>query len=262
MLGGQQDGTEHPGIGETDAAEDDEDGPRSRGRPRRAAQQNRSSVKAFSRKHAKDYDSLGSMDDESDATSTGNEWDGRDEDEPDDNIHDEDEDEVIDMSDDSRVEDEEDDSRQSLVVSLRYVKRGQSPASQDTRNWPAVSEDHGISPVTTGDFKGPSETPHSTYGLNTSTQDAKPTHYSRPTLQSTPLHQVPPTASLSVAEYATSTVPKPQVGHSSRGAPAVLPEKDHIQFHQEYSQPEEKSTPRVSWPSPETGLLTSNGTQM
>ena len=261
-LGGQQDGTEHPGIGETDAAEDDEDGPRSRGRPRRAAQQNKSNVKAFSRKHTKDYDSLGSMDDESDATSTGNEWDGGDEDEPDDNIDDEDEDEDIDMSDDSRAEDEEDNSQQSLVVSLRYIKRGLSPASQDTRNGPAVSEDHDIPSVTTSNFKGPSETPHSTYGLNEPTQDATPTHYSRPILQSTPLHQAPLTAPLSAAEFAASTAPKPQVGHSSRGSPVALSEKDHIQFHQDYSQPEEKSTSRVSWPSPETGLLASNSTQM
>ena len=259
VLGGQQDGTEHLGTGEMDAAEDDEDEPRSRGRPRRAAQQNRSNVKAFSRKHAKGYDSLGSMDDESDATSTGNEWDGGDEDEPDDNIDDEDEDEDIDMSDDSRAEDEEDDPRQSLVVSLRYAKRGQSTASQDTRNGPAVSEDHRIS---TSNFKGPSETPHSTYGLNGPTQDATPSHYSRPTLQSTPLHQAPLTAPLSGAESAPSTAPKPQVGHSDGGTPVALPEKDHIRFHQDYSQREEKSTAKVSWASPETGLLASNGVQM
>lgn len=261
-LSGQQDGTEQPEIHEMDAAEDDEDGPRSRGRPRRAAQQTRSNVKAFSRRHTKGYDSLGSMDDESDATSTGNEWDGGDEDEPDDNIDDEDEDEDIDMSDDSVAEDEEDDSRQSLVVSLRYVKRGQSAASQDTRNGPAVSKDDGSSPVTTSNFKGPSETPRSTHGLEKSTKDSTPTPYSRPTLQSSPLHQAPLTAPLSTVEYANSTAPKPQVGHSSRSTPVALSEKDHIQFHQDYSQPEEKSTPRVSWPSSETGLLASNDTQM
>ena len=262
MLDRQQDGTEHPGTGEMDAAEDDEDEPRSRGRPRRAAQQNRSNVKAFTRKHTKGYDSLGSMDDESDATSTGNEWDGGDEDEPDDNIDDEDEDEDIDMSDDSRAEDEEDDPRQSLVVSLRYMKRGQSTASQDTRNGPAVSEDDGTSPVTTSNFKEPSETPHSKYGLNKPTQDATPTQYSRPTLQYTPSHQAPLTAPFSAAEYAPSTAPKPQVGHSGGGTSVALPEKDQIRFHQDYSQPEEKSTPKVAWASPETGLLASNGTQM
>ena len=262
MLGGQQDGTEHAGIGEMDAAEDDEDGPRSRGRPRRAAQQNRSNVKAFSRKHTKGYDSLGSMDDESDATSTGNEWDGGDEDEPDDNIDDEDEDEDIDMSDESKAEDEEDDPRQSLVFTLSNVKRRQSPASQDTRNGPAVSEDHGISPVTISSFKKASEKSNSTYGLNKPTQDATLTHYSRPTPQSTPLHQAPLTAPLLTAEHATSTAPKPQIGHSSRGTPVALPGKDTVQFHQDYPQPEEKSTPRVSWPSPETGFLASNGTQM
>ena len=262
VLGGQQDGTGHPGIGEVDGAEDDEDGPRSRGRPRRAAQQNRSNVKAFSRKHAKGYDSLGSMDDESDATSTGNEWDGGDEDEPDDNIDDEDEDEDIDMSDDSGGEDEEEDPRQSLVVSLRYVKRGQSPASQGTRNGSTVSADHGISPVTTSNFKGLSETRHSAYGLNKPTQDATPTQHSRPALQSTSLHQPPLTAPFSAAEYPTSTAQKPQVGHFSRGTPVALQEKGHIQLHQDFSQPEEKSAPSVSWPSPETSLLKSNGTQM
>ena len=261
-LGGQQDGTEHPEIGEMDAAEDDGDEPRSRGRPRRGAQQNRSNIKAFSRKHTKGYDSLGSMDDESDATSTGNEWDGGDEDEPDDNIDDEDEDDDIDMSDDSRAEDEEDDPRQSLVVSLRYVKKGQFTASEDAWNGPTVSEVHGISQVTTSNFKGLSETPHSTYGLNNPTQDATPIHYSRPTPQSTPLHQAPLTMPLSAAEYATSTASKPPFGQSSRGTPVALPEKDHIQFHQDYPQPEEKSTPGGSWPSPEKGLLASNSTQM
>ena len=261
-LDGQQDGTEHPGIGEMDAAEDDGDEPRSRGRPRRAAQQNRSNVKASSRKHTKGYDSLGSMDDESDATSTGNEWDGGDEDEPDDNIDDEDEDDDIDMSDDSRAEDEEDDPRQSLVVSLRYVKKGQFTASEDAWNGPTVSDDHGIFPVTTSNFKGLSETPHPTYGLNKLTQDATPIHYSRPTPQSTPLHQAPLTVPLSTAEYATSTASKPPFSQSSRGTPVALPEKDHIQFHQDYPQPEEKSTPGGSWPSPEKGLLASNSTQM
>ena len=263
MLSGQQDGTEHPRTGEIDPGEDDENAPRSRGRPRRAAQQYRAKAKAFSRKHTEGYDSLESMDDESDATSTGNEWDGGDEDEPDDNIDDEDEDEDIDMSDALEAEEEEDNLRRSLVVSLRYIKRPSSLAGQATRHGPAVSQDHGISPATISNFKGPSETHHSTDGLNETIQDAAPTHHPRPAQQSTPLHHAPPlTAHLASAEYTTLTAPKPHVSHSTRGTPIDPPEKDHILLHQDYSRPEERSTPRVSWPNPETGVLASNGNQM
>ena len=74
------------------------------------------------RAHIDGYNALDEMDDESDATSSGNEWDGRDDDEVDDNLGDDDEDE--DMSDDDMEPD--DDSKQSLLVSLRYQKGKES----------------------------------------------------------------------------------------------------------------------------------------
>lgn len=253
MLSGQQDATAHSRIAEIGAAEDDEDAdePRFGGRPRRAAQQHRTKAKLFSRKHTEGYDSLESMGDESDATSSGNEWDGGDEDEPDEQIDDEEEDEDVDMSDDSGAEEEED-FRQSLVVSLRYMKSRRSPASQHIQSGPAVSEDS-ISLMNPSNSKKLSETPFSGDSLNQPTQGVAPIHYSGPTHQSSALHHVPLTEHVAPAH---------QINHSSRGTLVAPPEKDHMHVYSDYSQPEENPTPRVSKPSPETGVLASNGTQM
>lgn len=245
MLSGQQDAMAHSRVAEMGAAEDDEDAdePRFGGRPRRAAQQNRTKAKPFSRKHTEGYDSLESMGDESDATSSGNEWDGGDEDEPDEQIDDEEEDEDVDMSDDSGAEEDED-LRQSLVVSLRYMKSRRSPASQHTQNGPAVSEDHNNSLMNTSNSKKLSETPYSADSLTEPTQDVAPT---------SPLHHGPLTEHVAPAH---------QINHSSREPLVAPPEKDHMNLYSDYSQPEENPTPRVSKPSPETGVLASNGTQM
>lgn len=252
-MSGQQDATAHSRIAEIGAAEDDEDAdePRFGGRPRRAAQQNRTKAKPLSRKHTEGYDSLESMGDESDATSSGNEWDGGDEDEPDDQIDDEEEDEDVDMSDESGAEEEED-FRQSLVVSLRYMKSRRSPASQHIQNGPAVSEDHNKSLMTTSNSKKLSETPYSGDSLTQPTQGVAPTHYSGLTHQSSPLHPV------SLTEY---VAPAHQINHSSRGTLLAPPENDRMHLYSDYSQPEETPTSRVSKPSPETGVLASNGTQ-
>lgn len=86
-------------------------------RPRRSGQQ------ANGRSHV----ALDDMDDESDAESSGNEWDGGD-DELDDNIADDDNDEDVDMSDDSIAGNEDDTGKQSLVVSLRYPQ-GKKPST-------------------------------------------------------------------------------------------------------------------------------------
>ena len=255
MLSGQQDTTEQSRIGGLDEVEDDEDEdegePRSRGRPRRAARQNRIKPKPFSRKHTEGYDSLGSMEDESDVTSSGHEWDGGDEDEPDDQVDDEEEDGDVNMSDNSKVEDEEDDPRQSLVVSLRYAKSHQPLPDQDMPNGPTVSTN----------LKGPSEAPHSSGGLPKSLNDATkpipdgtPAHYSRS------LQQPPPSHHAVLTEHAASA--QPQVSYSSQSTPVAPSEKDHMQFHSDYSQPEEHPTPRVSWPSSETGVVASKGTPM
>ena len=241
-------------MGGLDEVEDDEDEgegePRSRGRPRRAARKNRIKPNSLSRKHTEGYDSLGSMEDESDVTSSGHEWDGGDEDEPDDQVDDEEEDEDVNMSDNSKVENEEDDHRQSLVVSLRYAKSHQFPPNQDMPNGPTVSTN----------LKGPSEAPHSSGGLPKSLnhaykpiRDGTPTHYSRS------LQQPPPSHHAALTEYAASA--QPHVSYSSQSTPVAPSEKDHMQFHSDYTLPEENQTPRVSWPSSETRVA-SKGTPM
>ena len=200
MLSGQQETTERSRTGGSNEAEvdEDKDGPVARGRPRRAAQQNKIKAKAFSRKHTEGYDSLGSIDDDSDATSSGNEWDGGDEDEPDDHVDDEEEEEEeeeedVDMSDNSGAEEEEeeDNPQQSLVVSLRYTKKHRSPLSQDAQNGlPAKPENHSITPKPISNAKGPlSETAHSIEKLTNFSHDAP--KYSRSTEHAAHGHSEP-----------------------------------------------------------------------
>lgn len=260
MLSGQQDATEHSKIRGLDGAEDDgdEDKPVTRGRPRRAAQQNRINAKPQSRKHTEGYESLGSMDDESDAISSGNDWDGGDEEEPDDHVDDEEEDEDVDMSDTSAAEEEEDGTRQSLVVSLRYMKKRSSPSRQDPPNGPAISGAHGI-PSTPS--KGPSEMPYSTDRAPKAIQNAALTHYSRPTQQSPPLRHAVLTEHAAPAQYAALADPPPQFGHSGQNTPTA-PGKDHTLLHPSNPGPEENPTPTASWPRPGTGVVAPNGTQM
>ena len=247
------------------AAEDDEDEeePVARGRPRRAAQQSRVKAKTLSGKHTEGYDSLGSMDDESDATSTGNEWDGGDEDEPDDRVDDEEEDEDVDMSDNS-VAEEEDDSRQSLVVSLRYLKNRPSPPRQDT----ATSKDHSIPPMTTNNAKEPSEMAYSidfpTKSLNDApktTQDAVHTQHSRSTQQYPPFHHAVLTEHVAPVQYVAPTGPQTQVRHFDQKTP-VASERDHAPYHPSHSKREEHPTPTASWPRLETNVVEPSGTQM
>lgn len=144
MLSGQADSLETRSIGVVDGAdEDDEEGPVSRGRPRRAVQQNGLQPKPRLRKHIEGYNSLDSMDDESDAASSGG-WDGGD-DESDDHAED-DEAEDVDMSDgeDKDSGEEEDDVRQSLVVSLRYLKSHSSQSTEETQRDRAISKDRSL----------------------------------------------------------------------------------------------------------------------
>ena len=261
VLSGQQDATESSKIGGLDGAEDDEDEdePVSRGRPRRAAQQIRVKANPLSKKHTEGYDSLGSMDDESDATTTGNEWDGGDEDEPDDHVDDEDEDEDVDMSDNSE---EQDDPRQTLVVSLRYTKSHPSPPSQDTRNGPAISEDHSNPPMTTGNSNGPSKDACSTDSMNEMLNDTpKPTQDAAPTPR--PIQQAAPLDHAAPAKNAAPIYPQSQVGHSGSSS-RIAPEKDHNPPNPVHSvsQPEERPAPTGSWPRPETDVVALNGTQM
>jgi len=71
------------------------------------------------------------MEDESDASMSGGEWDGGDDDDVDDNVVDDEEDEDADMSESGESGDELVDelaSRPSLVVSLRYPKTPAAPS--------------------------------------------------------------------------------------------------------------------------------------
>ena len=142
MLSGRADVSETRSNGDMEAAEgDDEDPPVSRGRARRATQQNGARPKPQLRKHIEGYNSLDSMDDESDAASSGG-WDGGDDDESDDHAEDDEEDEDVEMSDaeENDSEEEDDNAHRSLVVSLRYLKSQLSPPREISGT--NTSEDH------------------------------------------------------------------------------------------------------------------------
>ena len=143
MLSGRADASETRSNGAMEAAEgDDEDPPVSRGRARRTTQQNGARPKPQPRKHIEGYNSLDSMDDESDAASSGG-GDGGDDEESEDHMEDdEEEDEDVEMSDaeENDSEGEDDNAHRSLVVSLRYLK-SQLPPPKDITN-ANVSEDN------------------------------------------------------------------------------------------------------------------------
>lgn len=99
-------------------------------RTRQSALSNGTAVKARPGRHIEGYNALDEMEDESDATSSGAEWDGGDDDDADDLVIDEEDEEDADMSEDeSSIADEEvavaaskPRPRSSLVVALRYQK--------------------------------------------------------------------------------------------------------------------------------------------
>ncbi len=128
MHSGQHDDKEQPATGGMDGTGATEEQPISTARPRRSAYKNGISQKSRGRQHIEGYNSVDDMEGESDATSSGGEWEGGDDDDVDDNIVDGEDDADVDMSDDdaSIAEDEEDGEgygrRRSLVVSLRYQK--------------------------------------------------------------------------------------------------------------------------------------------
>ncbi|MCJ1288243.1 hypothetical protein MMC26_007598 [Xylographa opegraphella] len=105
-----------------------------RNRTRGVAQQQPSSRQ---RKHIDGYNALDEIGDESDATSSGGEWDGGDDDEVEENIADDEDDEDVDMSDSGPSGDELEGAsidKHSLVVSLRYHKKhGSSDSSTDMK---------------------------------------------------------------------------------------------------------------------------------
>lgn len=105
------------------------------GRTRQSVPRNGVAVKARSGTHIEGYNALDEMEDESDASSSGAEWDGGDDDDVDDHIVDEEDEEDADMSDDeASIADEEAAvaakeirPRSSLVIALRYHKTDDAP---------------------------------------------------------------------------------------------------------------------------------------
>lgn len=116
-----------PGVGEGELAPI--------GRTRQSVLRNGANVKARPGTHIQGYNALDEMEEESDASSSGAEWDGGDDDDADDHVADEEDEEDADMSDDeSSIADEEEavntditPPRSSLVVALRYQKTDDTP---------------------------------------------------------------------------------------------------------------------------------------
>ena len=126
---GQHEESEQPAVGIIKDTGEGEEQPTSTGRPRRSGYKVGVSQKPRSRQHIEGYNSVDDMEDESDATSSGGEWEGGDDDDDaNDNIADEEDDGDVDISEDdaSDIEEEEREEgygrMQSLVVSLRYQK--------------------------------------------------------------------------------------------------------------------------------------------
>ena len=124
MLSGQHENREAQAAGGTDGATDEnEEQPISTGRSRRSASGAGVQGGQRGREHIAGYNKVDEMDDESDATSSGGEWDGGDDD-VDEKVVDDEDDDDADMSDDEASADEEDEEtdigKPSLVVSLRY----------------------------------------------------------------------------------------------------------------------------------------------
>ena len=159
MLSGRADASETRSNGAMEVAEgDDEELPVSRGRARRNTQQNGARPKPQPRKHIEGYNSLDSMDDESDAASSGG-WEGGDDDESEDHVEDDEEDEDVEMSDaeENDSEGEEDNAHRSLVVSLRYLKSQLPP--------PKAISDTNVSKDSSPRASMPMDLNNNSYGL-------------------------------------------------------------------------------------------------
>ena len=128
MVSGQVDTAEQPNNNGVDQVTNGVGDLGPSGRPQRSTQPSHTNSKARARNHH-DYDASDSMEDGSDVTSSGGEWEGGEEEEGDDPMDDDiDEDDDIEMSNDS-PEDEED-TQQSLVVSLRYTRKKSEPPEE------------------------------------------------------------------------------------------------------------------------------------
>lgn len=129
MLSGQHESTEVPENNENHSVETGGEEVISRGRTRGSANRNGLTHNSQPRKHIDGYNALDEMEDESDASSSGGDWDGADDDDADDIIVDDEDEDDADMSDEPSVANDDEspkedfhDRPKSLVVSLRYRK--------------------------------------------------------------------------------------------------------------------------------------------
>ncbi|KAF2114781.1 hypothetical protein BDV96DRAFT_575879 [Lophiotrema nucula] len=133
LLSGQTTERASPATGEYVRSDASEEPHPAHGRSTRAAAQSSTGWQGGGRKHIETYNDLDEMDDEDEASESGNEWDGGDEDEVEDQMDlGDDED---DLDDDSSDDDGE---PKTLVVRLRYPK-GSIASSFDTQ--PAVKNE-------------------------------------------------------------------------------------------------------------------------
>lgn len=134
-LSGRHETGEQSAISGQNGAEGENQEPASGGRSRRATQLRGVYAKTRPRKYIDGYNSVDEMEDESDATTSGHEWDGGDDDEADDQADDGEDDEDVEMSDDeispAEGNDAPDlaDTNRSLLVSLR-IPKGRSSTPQ------------------------------------------------------------------------------------------------------------------------------------
>lgn len=175
MLSGQHESIEMPETNENHSAETGGEEIISSGRTRGSAYRNGVTHSTQPRKHIEGYNALDEMEDESDASSSGGDWDGADDDEIDDiNVDDEDEDDA-DMSDDepSVANDEESpkedfhDRPKSLMVSLRYRKHVDNPSTNLNGNFDGLKK-KGQPAIPISDIKADQESGTADASANTS----------------------------------------------------------------------------------------------
>ena len=140
---GQHDLAQAPPISGLDGSGDDEEAQASALRTGRATR----SRGRKEQRHAEDSDSVGGMDDDSDATSSGHEWVGGDDDEADEHADDgEDEEEMGDnISEDELAMNGDRYHQRSLVVSLRYAKPTPSSVPAPLEEATNVPDPNGLS---------------------------------------------------------------------------------------------------------------------
>ena len=224
MLSGQHEPAEVNGVSGMDAADDEDDEP-VRSRYRRAAQTDGLKNRIRARKAVDDTGLSDDMDDATDITSSGHEWEGADYNEPDDEFdEEEEEDEDIELSDEvaSRGDIEHSGTQRSLVVSLRYAKVGSSPAPPDGKaekkrveSAAAIPKDTEMFdvPVSTASQLGPDNGKHSSqiqYQQSMPTQAAVHAQISLPSSRQQPLNPLqhrPPKPSLLATESQQTTNP-------------------------------------------------------